>query len=264
VRALFTSRNLIGDTLYVEPALSVWAKEHPGWDIDLLTLNDHITCLYEGMNIPGLRVVFEPEPPYDFEFEFHVGKAFTFGEQFHWHIAKCYSAGLGTTIPDNPRVTYIPPEGENEKDLVLLSMFSNSCASRQGKPPNKMLNWATWLPILILARQMGRVGVLGGPLDETPLTLMKEELFLGQPLPKIARMMRDAKLLITIDNGMGHLAATQGTPTILFYPTCLGRHWIIPTGNPNLLVLHMDPVKLSTSDAMDAVRKGVKQLWRYE
>src|SRR6266403_1311529 len=244
-RALFVSRNLIGDALYIQPALKLWSEGHPGWEIDLLTLNDHISCLYKGMGIPNLHIITEEEQrfdyegypfggSYDFEHEFQVNRTFSLGDEKKLHIAQAYMELLGIPVPEYPpKVVYTPPEGSTEKGLVLLSIFSNSCASRDGKAPNKMLSFAVWLPILTLARQLGKVAVLGGPKDKgmAPLPILDEEYYTGRPLEEVARLLRDAKLLITIDNGMGHLAASQGTPTILFYPKCLGRHWIIPSGN---------------------------------
>jgi ADP-heptose:LPS heptosyltransferase len=272
MRALFTSRNLIGDALYVQPALKMWAEQHSDWEIDLLTLNDHITCLYEGMDVPaagGMRIIFEYGEgfasyygKYDFEHVFDVGKAFALGDQKKLHIAQAYMELLGLPVPEYPpKVEYTPPEGPTEPGLVLLSIFSNSCASREGKAPNKMFSFATWLPILTLARQLGKVAVLGGPKDkgQAPLPIRDEEYYTGRPLPEVARLLRDAKLLITIDNGMGHLAASQGTPTILFYPQCLGRHWIVPP-SPKCYVYQMDPLELNVHIGTLVVREGIKSL----
>jgi ADP-heptose:LPS heptosyltransferase len=279
-RALFTSKNLIGDALYIQPALKMWSDQHPGWDIDLLTLDDHITCLYRGMGIPNLRVITEEEqrfdwsrpisdeegPPlggnYDFEHVFNVNEAFSLGET-GMHISQAYIKLLGFPVPEFPvKVDYTPPEGPSEKGLVLLSMFSNSCASRSGKPPNKMLSWAIWLPIVTLARQLGKIAVLGGPDDKGKAVsqFREEEYYTGRSLEEVARLLRDAKLLITIDNGMGHLAASQGTPTILFYPACLGKHWIVPSGNKKLYVYQMDPMELNIHLGTLIVREGIKSL----
>lgn len=272
-RALFTSKNLIGDALYIQPALKLWAEQHPGWEIDLLTLNDHVTCLYEGMNIPaegGMRIIFEYGEgfashygKYDFEHEFQVNKAFALGDEKKLHITQAYMELLGLPVPEYPpKVEYTPPEGPTEENLVLLSIFSNSCASRDGKPPNKMLSFAVWLPILALARQLGKVAVLGGPNDkmQAPLPIREEEYYTGRPLEEVARLLRDAKLLITIDNGMAHLAASQRTPTILFYPKCLGRHWIVPSGNERLYIYQMDPLDLNVHVGTLVVREGIKSL----
>lgn len=264
LRALFISKNLIGDALYIQPALKVWSASHPDWEIDLLTLDDHISCLYEGMGIPNLRLVFDRVyREYDFEHEFQVNRAFSLGDEKKIHIAQAYMELLGLPVPEYPpKVEYTPPEGSTEQGLVLLSLFSNSCASRKGEPPNKMLSFAVWLPILTLARQLGKVAMLGGPKDKgmAPLPILDEEYYTGRPLPEIARLLRDAKLLITIDNGMGHLAASQGTPTILFYPKCLGRHWIVPSGNKKLFVYQMDPLELNVHSGTMVVREGIKSL----
>lgn len=275
MRALFTSKNLIGDALYIQPALKAWQAEHPDWDIDLLVLPDHIEPLYRGMGIQNLRLIHEREVyirageedqpcvQYDFEHVFDISKAFSLGDQKRIHISQAYAELLGVPVPEHPpRVEYTPPDGPTEPGLVLLSMFSNSCASRQGKSPNKMLSFAVWLPILVLARQLGKVAVLGGPKDkgQAPLPLLDEEYYTGRSLEEVARLLRDAKLLITIDNGMGHLAASQGTPTILFYPKCLGRHWIIPSGNSKLYVYQMDPLDLNVHSGTLVVREGIKFL----
>jgi ADP-heptose:LPS heptosyltransferase len=269
-RALFTSKNLIGDGLYIQPALKAWQQLHPDWDIDLLTNNDHITCLYEGMGIDRMRIIFEREDvrcslpgEYDFEHEFQINKAFELGEKKNYHISQAYFELLDLPVPEYPvKVEYTPPEGETEKDLILLSMFSNSCSSRDGKAPNKMISFAVWLPIITLARQLGKVGVLGSEKDwgQAPLPIRDDEYYAGRSLADVARLMRDAKLLITIDNGLGHLAATQGTPTILFYPKCLRRHWIVPSGNPKLYVYQMDPLDLTVTIGTLVVREGIKSL----
>ncbi len=263
-RALFTSRNLIGDGLYIQPALAQWAAEHPDWYIDLLTNNDHITTIYKGMGIRGMRIIYERgQEAYDFEHVFDVSAAFALGDQEKLHISEAYARPLGIELPKIlPRVHFTPQESEVEEGVILLSMFSNSCASREGKAPNKMLSWAVWMAVLILVRQLGPVRFLGGPNDKAELLPMKdEELLLGRSMDHIAETMRKAKLLITIDNGMGHLAATQGTPTILFYPACLGQHWIIPSGNSNMVVCpEIDPVRFTVLEGLLVVREGIKNL----
>ena len=76
----------------------------------------------------------------------------------------------------------------------------------------------------------------------------------------VALMLRDAKLHITIDNGIAHLAASQKTKMIEFYPACLGMHWVSPAGNPNAFIAQADPAKLHPSQAVMAVRRGMQQL----
>lgn len=263
-RALFTSKNLIGDSLYVQPALEAWCKDHEGWEINLLTLNDYIAKLYEGMGIPNLKVIFERgEGVYDFEFVFQVNEAFSMGDRDKIHISTAYGKMLGYEVTPNQRVKYTPSDGDDhQKGLILLSMYSNSCASRKGQAPNKMLSWIHWWYIVTILRQLGPVGVLGAAGERVGLQFSENEYYTGLPLEKVARMLRDAKLLVTIDNGMSHLGATQGVPTILFYPQCIGQHWIIPSGNPKLYVLQMDPTRITVIDSSIFVREALKKLWK--
>lgn len=261
-RACFKSHNLVGDGLYIQPTLEQWAKEHEGWDIDLWTLNDYVTCIYPRMGIPNLRVVFEPEGPYDFEFNFDVSKAFKLSDQHQCHISTSYGKMLGYDIVPRRVKFQVSDRNDHEKGLILLSMFSASCSSRKGGPPNKMLSWAHWNQIIELVRQYGPIASLGGPDDAPQLPISEDERYHALPLELVARMMRDAQVLITVDNGMAHLAATQATPTIEFYPTILGMHYIVPSGNPNLIVKQMDPTQIMVADAVFVVREALKQLWR--
>src|ERR1035437_4425510 len=100
MRALFESHNLVGDSLCISAALRAWHRDHPEYEIDLLTDNNAVAELYKGMGVP-LRVIFKrietvvtaakdmsagalesgaigesKQLNYDFEFNFDVNAAF--------------------------------------------------------------------------------------------------------------------------------------------------------------------------------------------
>lgn len=284
MKALFISRNLIGDGLYISPALQQWYAEHPDAEITLLTNNDHITPLYRGMGVP-MRVITEfPEyevGSFDFEHTFDCNKAFQISHQYQCHIAESYAKLLGITLEAKPnyahlKPTYIPllePIEDEYKNLVLISMFSMSCSSREGKLPNKMLPWPKWKPILRFLRTRFKsdgttIKFLGAPTDRVPpeegLEISEEEYMTGIPLNRLALIMRYARLLVTVDNGMSHLAATQETPTFLMYPACLGTHYIVPRGNPNMRFVQIDPVHVTPASitySMGVVMKELLKVW---
>lgn len=265
MRALFKSINLLGDAMYIQPALEQWASEHEDWEIDLLTLNNYVTDAYLRFGIPNLRVVFEPEGQYDFEFVFDVNTAFKISDEHKVHVSTAYGRMLGYNIQPR-RVKFIPSDADDhKKNLVLFSMFSNSCACREEppKPPNKMIGWNHWYPVVGLVRQLGgEFGLLGAKEEKPGLPFSDDEYYTGISMEKVARLLRDARLFLTIDNGMSHIAASQGTPTILFYPKCLGIHYICPPGNNNLIVYHMDPEQISERDFLLAVSNGIGRLLR--
>jgi ADP-heptose:LPS heptosyltransferase len=79
------------------------------------------------------------------------------------------------------------------------------------------------------------------------------------PLNRLALIMQHAKLVVTIDNGMSHLAASQSANTFLMYPQCLGTHYILPIGNPNLEYVQMNPVYVSPAQLLFGLKKAVER-----
>src|SRR6266446_289694 len=267
-RAMFISRNLIGDGLNISPALRAWYADHQDWEIDLLTNPDQIAPLYERMGVP-LHLVYAQNDKaygiYDFAFDFDCGKAFSIGEMTGKHITACYAMMLGVDISKERKPTYEPFEEDHEKDLVLVSVFSKSCSSREGLPPNKMLPWDKVSRILPLLRQAGRIGVLGAEGDQVPIfkdsgcNVVENEYYLGLPLNKVALMLRDCKMLFTIDNGVSHLAASQNTRSVVLYPACLDPRWIAPIGNENAVIVHADPKSVPVAALLRMIREQMSR-----
>lgn len=263
MRALFHSTNLIGDALNISPALQAWFNEHRGWAIDFESMDDQVAKLYPRMGVP-LRMV-QPtgdyQSLYDFEFTFDVGKAFSLGEEHSCHIAEAYGVMLNVQV-ETLKPTYIPWEEDHERGLILISPFSRSCAVHTTGVPNKTLPEIKMYPVIEYLRTLGRIGILGGPDDRSPLPISEEEYYTGLPLNTVALMMRDARLLVTIDNGMAHLGASQEVPEIVLYPSCLSQTWIAPVGNPNLRIMQMDPIKVAAGLLLRQVKKFAFELMK--
>lgn len=281
MRYLFKSINLIGDALNISPAWRQWILNLKSGivfsEIYMQTLPDHTASLYQGMvrDLVRIQTVFDkPEGQFDFEHTFDVNKAFEVCDKKKCHIAEAYAELLGVTLPGEGNVRLKPifiPDYVREHEVhdaseeirltqgcILVSMFSASCTSRdknvQGLPPNKMLPWHKWKPMLKLLRQEFPnvpIRFLGAPTDRVPtpwateLEIKDEEYLTGIPLNRLALIMKQAKLLITIDNGMSHLGASQEMRMFLLYPRCLGLHYILPKGNPNMNYIHMDPITVN-------------------
>lgn len=283
--ALFLSKNLIGDALYISPAWRVWYEKNRDYfqKIDLFTLKDHVTMLYKGMGVPA-NVITEldhEQTQYDFLHEFNVNEAFGYSDKNKCHVARSYAKLLGVELKEETdnshlRPTYWPPEielDEMEKGLILVSMFSASCSSRQGGRPNKMLPWPKWRPILrwIVQEFPGaKVRLLGAPTDEVPGYEWERwkdlgvdlEYMRGVPLDRLAWIMRESLFTITVDNGMSHLAASQQAREFVLYPACLGTHYILPVGNQaRMEYLQMDPVEISPALIQFRLSKA-KMKWK--
>lgn len=82
---------------------------------------------------------------------------------------------------------------------------------------------------------------------------------LGIPLDTLARIMARSKFIVTLDNGMAHLAASQRAREFVFYPRALGQHYILPKGNPNMEWIHMDPNTLRPVEAIWKLQEAWKK-----
>lgn len=292
MKALFKSVNLIGDALYVGPALRAWIRQQKGpLDVWIQTLDDHVAPLYLGMvrdlwnpnttvNTFGLCYD-RPNIQFDFEHIFDVNAAFKLSDEKKQHLATSYADLLGVSIGDkreNLKPIFIPDPGAGDPALegcILVSMFSASCTSHDPKcnfVPNKCVPCEKWKPMINFLEDHfpgAPIYFLGAPTDKLPENLMDggpERAMFGIPLNRLALIMKKAKLLVTIDNGMSHLGASQETPTFLMYPRCLAPYYILPIGNQNLVWVHMDPVKVDPAYLLNglkyAIRKFEKTIWR--
>jgi ADP-heptose:LPS heptosyltransferase len=297
--ALFTSKNLVGDSLCISAALRAWHKLHPEYEIDLLTNDDSVAELYQGMGVP-LRVVFtrdegfyQPvgelpgEPPtykhYGFEFNFDVNKAFAICDTKKCHLAQGYADSLGVKIGDKPEDLgpfYDPDERDTEliherdmawvdkvpQDTILIAPFSRSCTSHEGKPPNKTLPWAKWKPILRFLRTLKRPIRVTGSANERAdqLGFSEEEYLTGMPLRPLARAMKQGKisLVVCVDNGISHLTGSQKIPQILYYPLCLGLHYAVPWSNPYVVPIHIDPALVEPAQLLWSTKQVYSMLER--
>jgi hypothetical protein len=276
-RALYISNNLIGDALNISPAWRAWwaLRQGDGYQVNLVTNPNQVAPLYSAMGVP-VNVITDRSPDelvprqgYDFVFNFDVSKAFELGIRDRLHITQAYAKMLGVEISSLKPSCLLddaPYSGDDiEQGCILMSPFSVSCSSRSGKPPNKMLPVAAWVSIVDYLKQFARaIYVLGSSQDvEIPnLSLPRDSFLLGNhSLLEIARIMRDrAAMIVTIDNGMSHLAASQELPTLLFYPACLPLDWITPKGNPNCIPLQLDPTSFDLAHMLQTTKSVAPRL----
>ena len=300
-QALFISKNLIGDGLQTSRALNQWYRLNLDYEIVLRTDLNHVTPIYEHMGVPLTVVTSDDLQDFDFTHTFDPSKAFAVCDRRYqeWrlahrgmphpgyirgaHIADAYAELLGIELPQLPNAEHVlpifkpivyAPGGQHARDRelidesegkVLVSMFSASCTSRDknhpGLPPNKMLPWVKWPPILeYLESEFGEGSLrfLGAPEDRAVgLRISEDEYWTGIPLNTLAQMMKRAELVVTLDNGMAHLAASQKAKEVVLYPQCLGIHYIVPYGNPNLGVTQIDPVTVAPESIIKALRMFV-------
>ncbi len=266
-RALIRSCNLLGDALWIGPVMKRW-METKGKDFDeihLVTCPNHAVDIYKAMGIPW-KVMFEPEyESYDYEFKFDAWKAYTLSTKKLLHMARMFGEMMDVDMTGVPLVpNYQPPEMEVEEDLknrVLLSMFSFS--NPENKVPRKWEDWNILLDTLRREYPDSKFGMLGGLTERPPdvLGIKEDEYLLGMPMDKTANVMKYAKCVVTVDNGMAHLAGSQKANQFYLAAWCLHLHYIVPWGNPNLRLWHFDPQTADMSLVNECLKSAIKD-WK--
>src|ERR1035438_10321021 len=104
-KALVVSRNLVSDSLYIQPAVKKWQSEHPDWQLDLLTHKNYIAVLYYGMDINWHQVFFEDSEQtdasqYDSKFLLGAGDAGKLANEKRCHIAEAYADMMGVQLDE--------------------------------------------------------------------------------------------------------------------------------------------------------------------
>lgn len=206
---------------------------------------------------------------YSFIFKFDVSAAFDRGIREGIHIAQAYARMLGVEIESVKPVCLLDTESYSRNDIepgcVLVSPFSASCASRSGKPPNKMLPFSAWLTVIRYLKTLNRAIYVLGSSTDPPIPefdFPDGSYLLGtHSLLQVGHIMRDrAAMLVTLDNGMAHLAASQELPTFLFYPACLPLSWILPRGNPYCIPMQLDTAVCDSVQILEAVQAATPGL----
>jgi hypothetical protein len=292
-RALFVSRNLIGDMLNAGVAIREWFRLHREEydEVDLLTIQDHVTKLYHGLGIkwnnmytgyPSVEELNNYGHSFEKVFTLGAGEAGAYCDINKCHIIEGFCHQLDDINPPrvemvntqfgtfkayhlfyNPWQTLDSLHTEIQEGLVLFSPFSASCSSQKdNQPPNKMLKPEHWVPIISFLRTLGPVRMLGAPSDQPHETwqLSEEEIMTGVPLDLLAATMKKTKLVVTIDNGMGHLASSQDAKHILFYPMVLSLNFIIPWGANFTIPIQIEPTQVQAQQLMWSVTRSAKHL----
>lgn len=181
-----------------------------------------------------------------------LGSAFI-GEVF---CRLCYLKG---PVPPYCVPTDVPPQDAPD---VLISTAASL--------PNKLWTVEKWVDLL---RWLSIQGLSAGLLGAKPSTQAQhwkggneEDTILSQTdlidlrgtltLPQVSGLMTKCRLIVTVDNGIMHLAAASGKPTVGLFRHGIHRLWLPPVGAVNAITpgpeLSVDTIPLQVVE--DAVR----------
>lgn len=286
-RAIFVGFNALGDTLCTTPTIRAYRRRHPDAHITYIVQSTPFTRVLDGN--PDIDVVLYSEflsrygmtrfsidwlyqQPIDFTraatlLRFDMNLVCTSKEAFEVHIAQGFSTLLQLPIESvRPIVRVMPEDRAHAAALVrgpyvVLSMHSNANPARAGGEGG-VKDWPVdrCEALCGYLRQHGFADIvaIGSEFDERRASPMWRNLY-GLPIKTVAALLQDAALVVTLENGIGHLAHAVDAPMVMLYSTIVPLGWANPAEATRCRVIYSDIWTVTLDEviaAVDAVVAG--------
>ena len=285
-KAIFLGYNALGDTLCTTPAVRAFRLANPetfivyvthnaGYcrvldgnpDIDLVLYNEYLQ--HKGLDD------FSPEwlqsLPLDLQettnlYHFDLKRVCTRQEAFQEHISRAFASLLELPIESTRPIVAL---GEQERraalgfvrrPYVVFSMHSVSNPEREdGQGRAKDWPFERWAQLAESISAEGDYDVIavGSEFDPRLSTPSLRSLY-GLPIKVLAALLAEAHCVVTLENGVAHLAAAVDAPTVEFYSDLMPPGWATPEGVSWWRMLRGDPRDISCDAVMSAVREALE------
>jgi len=247
IRTLFTSVNLLGDTLVQTPALRIYKQQHPQEEIHWLVQDQpHTREVCTGMVEAGVvdRLMFEIDwdillktnyEGYDRVHRMNVEELWRHRRN-NGHMSQAFGSVIGVEIPDDQILPIVPVPAldsryEVSKNTLVVSplSFSKITSKDAGADGEKSISWECWQGLIDRFIQSGRVDkcvMLMAPNDEDPpLDIQVLRLPLGQALAYTKASSENGGAYAGVENGFTHAAAGLKLPTFCVHPKAPDPGW---------------------------------------
>lgn len=281
-KAFFIGCNALGDTLCTTPAVRAFRKANPDVfiayiahnatycrvldgnpDVDLVIYNEYLWL--HGMD--GFGIEWFHSLPLEVEqtsllYHFDMNAVCSTEQAFHQHIARGLAKTVGIPIQSvRPVVRVTEDERRTARLLVrrpyvILSRHSNAnprLPDGSGKKDWPDENWRK------LAESLNRRGFdvisVGSETDSRFASPHARDLH-GLPIKVLAALLEGAACLVTLENGIAHLAAAVDVPMVELYSTIVPLEWAYPAEMTHHDVIYEVPQSVS----LDTVAAAVDRL----
>src|SRR5688572_3147334 len=282
--ALFISYNALGDTLCTTPSLRAFRKKNPeefivyvaqnstfsrvlegNPDIDLTLYSE---VLYANRGVDNLGENWLRSLPLDLQepasvHHFYLAAALDQPDSLQTHIATNFARKLGVELDSTRPTVRVSKQERNavapfiRKPYAVFSMNSVTNPARDSGTGG-VKDWPAdnWFKLALWLRNEANLDVfaIGAENDPQYQTPLLRNLF-GLPVKLTAALIEGAECLITLENGIAHLAAGLDAPTVVIYSSSFPRGWAEHQGLSRTKVLYGDPQALAWETARDAVQE---------
>jgi hypothetical protein len=269
---LIKNLNLLGDCLYTLKPIADLRMQRPGEEIVIGVGND-LSGEMVRRQFDGTIKVVDVDTLDHFDVDLSAGAAsrmctahlLRYGS--YLHISECYAEMLGVDS-SKWQGDFTPLTGwagthrycvgnHFVGSYVVISPFSRSCSRHAGMRPNKTPDLERWTLLIQRLQSRGlEVVVTHGPNDiwtGVPVTLATTE-----SLDQLAFRLAASDAVITVDNGIGHIASALGCRTLILWPPVSSVPFIAPTWSKTTTLIYMQPARVRADQLRDLVMKELK------
>jgi ADP-heptose:LPS heptosyltransferase len=282
-RTIFLGFNALGDTLCSTPTVRAYRQQHPEAHITYVTQHASYTRVLD--NNPDIDLILYSEfmamnglskfsidwlytLPLDFTvpamlYIFDITQVCTTHEAFQSHISSGFSRLLKIPISSiKPVIKLTTAEEKTAKSLIqepyaVISKHSNSNPARKDGQGNAK-DWPEdrWQKLCRYLQSRGIKKIISVGSEFDPQTRVAEWTnYYGLPIRLVAGLLKHASCVVTLENGLGHLAHAVDAPIVMIYSDIVPLGWANPSEATNREVLYGDPHQTSLEDVVFSVDK---------
>jgi len=247
------AQGLIGDALCAVPFMRFLCERHKtrayvhgGFNEAVRPLLGHEHFVFAN---PSTKVVASYK--LDLDAAWHLDEK----QGWRWHMSQIYFEHAGVTPPPLPMLYAMHATTSWRLPGIVLTPFS-----RTNSPDNNKLwphdRWIAVLRRLIKREASPRAYIVGAEDDDMTPYLGHDDLipFVGHPLPEVLGLLRDAPIVLGLDNGISHLCHFGGIRNhVEIYADCLPPHL---AENPmGVMVRGPMPIDITVEQVLAATQK---------
>ncbi|MEM1323742.1 MAG: glycosyltransferase family 9 protein [Bacteroidota bacterium] len=284
----FIGHNALGDTLCTTPVVRTYRQAHPeavflyicqdieycrvleaNPDIDLVIYNQKMLLSgladYSSAWVESLPLDYKGYPEF---IHFDMKRMADLPNVFEDHISKGFARLLGVETDTVKPILEIGAREERKaaiytsRPYVVLGMHSvtNTAYQREGVGIKEWGRY-NWLKLAeTLAKEWGYEVILVGAESEPQLEVDYVKCLHGLPILTVAALLKNAACVITLESGLGHLAAAVDAPMVMLYTDILHIGWANPSEASRCEVLYKDLRTLPLEEVLEAVNRVTKMV----
>ena len=285
--SVFLGCNALGDTLCTTPVLGAFRVQHPDHfiiyvlqnapycrvldgnpDVDLVIYSEwlhfHDAASFDQNWFQGLPLDLSETAML---YRFDIRLVCTSAEAFQTHISLGFSRLLRTPITSTRPVLVLSKHERRaaqrfrRRAYAVFSMHSNANPVRssglRGVKDWPMERWQELADRLRLDLALDIIAV-GAESDPRP-ALRGVRCLYGLPIKVVAALLDQSACVVTLENGLAHLAAAVDATMVELYSTLVPLSWACPSEMTAAEIIYRDPHEVTVSEVFSAIETAVER-----